>query len=74
MRTLLILIAGVVIGATAFHAYYLRQSQSDRCIWDHPLDEGARSICRVMRSGPPAADQDPAARQEMDRLIENVSR
>jgi hypothetical protein len=74
MRTLITLIAGIVIGAAAFHAYYIRLAGSDRCIWDHPLDAGGRAVCHSMRSMAGASDPDAEARRQMDQLIENVSR
>ena len=71
MRILLALIAGLLIGAAAFHAYYLRLAPPGRCIWDHPFSAGAREACRQRRA---AGGYDAAARRALDDLIGDVAK
>ena len=71
MRTLLLLVAGAVIGAAGFHAYYSGLAAPSRCAWDHPLDGRARAACQRLAS---AHGYDAAGRAALDRLIENVAR
>jgi hypothetical protein len=70
MRVLIIFILGLLIGAAAFHAYYLNQAPAKRCGWDHPFDDSGRKAC--VPSGSPGYTK--AARGELDDLVGNVSR
>ena len=41
MRNLILMLVGALLGAVAFHVYYLRLDPSVRCGWDHPIDAEA---------------------------------
>lgn len=69
MRTLIVFLSGLLLGAALFHLYYLERAPAGRCRWDHPIDHAARSDCeaRVTFKGY-ARD----AREKLDSLIGNV--
>jgi hypothetical protein len=70
MRSLLLLLLGLVAGAVLFHVYYLGLAPAKRCAWDHPLDHDARNACvaRVTFAG-----YANGARKALDNLIDDVS-
>ena len=70
MRSLLLLLLGLVAGAVLFHVYYLGLSPTKRCGWDHPIDGSARDACvsRATFSGYAGN-----ARKALDNLIDDVS-
>jgi hypothetical protein len=69
MRALIIFIAGLLIGAVAFHAYYLSAAPAKRCAWDHPFDDHRRAAC--VAAGLPGYTK--AARRELDELVGDVT-
>jgi hypothetical protein len=70
MRSLLLLLLGLVAGAALFHVYYLGLAPAKRCGWDHPLDRPARDACAARAS---FAGYASGARRQLDHLIEDVS-
>lgn len=70
MRSLLLLLLGLVAGAALFHLYYLGLSSTKRCGWDHPIDGSARDAC-VARATFTGYAQ--GARKALDSLIGDVS-
>jgi len=70
MRSLLLLLLGLVAGAALFHAYYLDLSPTSRCLWDHPVDHGARNACIARAAFTGYAS---GARKQLDHLIDDVS-
>ena len=70
MRSLLLLLIGLLAGAALFHVYYLRLAPPKRCAWDHPLDRGAREACV---SGATFAGYASGARKQLDHLIEDIN-
>lgn len=70
MRSLLLLLLGLVAGAVLFHVYYLGLSPTKRCGWDHPIDGSARDACvsRATFSG-----YARTARKALDNLIDDVN-
>jgi hypothetical protein len=69
MRTLIIFLLGLFLGAALFHLYYLEQAPAGRCRWDHPLDHAARSDCEAHATFKGYARD---AREKLDSLIGNV--
>jgi hypothetical protein len=72
MRNLIVLLVGALLGAAAFHVYYLRLDPPTRCGWDHPVDADARRTCRA------AVRLDlhgyaVKARRDLDSLIGTIS-
>jgi len=74
MRSLIIMLAGALLGAAAFHLYYLRLDPPARCGWDHPFDAGRRSDCRSAAAAHDVHGYASKARHDLDSLIGNVSR
>lgn len=70
MRSLLLLLLGLVAGAALFHLYYLGLSPTKRCGWDHPIDGSARDACVTRASFTGYAK---GARKALDSLIDDVS-
>lgn len=70
LRSLLLLLVGILIGAFAFHAYYLGLGAGQRCGWDHPLDDSGKAACRAAASG---AGYTSEARRDMNSLINEVA-
>ncbi len=70
MRSLLLLLLGLLAGAALFHVYYLGLAPAARCPWDHPLDRGAREQCEARATFTGYAN---GARKQLDHLIEDVS-
>jgi hypothetical protein len=73
MRTLILLLVGALLGAVAFHAYYLRLAPAARCGWDHPIDEEARASCRAASAATGAHGYAAKARHDLDTLIGRVA-
>ena len=72
MRALILLLAGALIGAAAFHLYYLRLDPPARCGWDHPIDVQARATCRTTAAVGGAHGYAAKARRDLDSLIGQV--
>ena len=70
MRSLFLLLLGLVAGAALFHVYYLGLAPAKRCAWDHPLDGGARDACTARATFAGYAN---GARKQLDHLIDDVS-
>ncbi len=68
MRTVIIFIFGLLIGAGGFHAWYMLQTAEKRCGLDHPLDDHMRAAC--VAAGLPGYTK--AARRELDDLVRDV--
>jgi hypothetical protein len=71
MRALILLLVGAVLGAAAFHLYYLRLDPPARCGWDHPIDAQARAMCRDASTS--AHGYAAKARRDLDSLIGEVA-
>jgi len=69
MRSLLLLLLGLVAGAMLFHVYYLGLTPAKRCGWDHPLDRGARDACVSRATFTGYAN---GARKALDNLIDDL--
>ena len=69
MRSLLLLLLGLVAGAALFHVYYLGLAPTSRCVWDHPVDHDARNACVARATFTGYAN---GARKALDHLIDNV--
>ena len=74
MRSLIVLLVGVLLGAATFHLYYLRLAPDARCGWDHPLDAGARARCRTAAAALDLHGYAVKARRDLDSLIGRVAR
>ncbi|MBA2932572.1 hypothetical protein HZF05_00555 [Sphingomonas sp. CGMCC 1.13654] len=70
MRSLLLLLLGLVAGAVLFHLYYLGLTPTHRCAWDHPIDASAHDACVSRASFTGYAN---GARKALDHLIDDVS-
>lgn len=71
MRSLFLLLLGVVAGAVLFHLYYVGLPPVARCGWDHPLDRQARKACVATAAFSGYAN---GARRALDHLIDDVDR
>ncbi len=71
MRSIVLLLLGLIAGAALFHAYYLRLTPSARCGWDHPLDGQAQKACVATATFTGYAN---GARKALDHLIDDVDR
>ncbi len=71
-RSLVILILGALLGAAAFHAWYLGLKPERRCFWDHPLNPVARAACATTSRDVPVYGA--RARHELDDLVGKLSR
>ncbi len=69
MRTLIVFLSGLLLGAALFHLYYREQAPAGRCRWDHPIDHAARSDCEARATFKGYARD---ARDKLDSLIGNV--
>lgn len=69
MRTLIVFLSGLILGAALFHLYYLEQAPTGRCGWDHPIDHAARSDCEARATFKGYAED---AREKLDGLIDKV--
>jgi hypothetical protein len=66
MRNLIMLLAGALLGAAAFHLYYLHLAPTARCGWDHPVDADARRECRAAAVATDLRGYAAKARHELD--------
>lgn len=73
MRGLILLLLGAVLGAVAFHVYYLRLDAPARCGWDHPIDAQAKASCRETALAATAHGYAAKARRDLDSLIGQVA-
>jgi hypothetical protein len=74
LRSLLVLVVGAVLGALVFHLYYLHLAPAERCGWDHPLADEARSSCRDASAIPAGFHgYEKRARHDLDDLVGKVS-
>lgn len=71
MRSLILVLVAALLGAAAFHLYYLRLGPPARCGWDHPLDAQARTACREATAS--AHGYAAKARRDLDSLIGEVA-
>ena len=71
-RIVVVLLIGIA-GAAAFHVYYRSLADTDRCRWDHPLDQQAKMACKHAAAANVSGYSSDAARQ-LDKLIDKVSR
>jgi hypothetical protein len=71
-RIILILLVAVT-GAVTFHVYYRGLADTERCRWDHPFDQQAKRACKHAAAAE-ISGYSREARQELDRLIDKVSR
>ncbi|MDH7640356.1 hypothetical protein [Sphingomonas oryzagri] len=69
MRSLILLLFGLVAGAVLFHVYYLGLAPTARCGWDHPIDGQARKACVATATFTGYAN---GARKALDHLIDDV--
>jgi hypothetical protein len=69
MRLLLVFLVGMAAGAVLFHWAYLGLPPTGRCLWDHPLDKGARESCEQQAT---FKGYGTNARRQMDDLIGNL--
>jgi hypothetical protein len=69
LRALIIFVLGALIGAVAFHVYYVRLTPQAQCGWDHPFDDGAKRACVLARQPGYTAK----ARAALDDLVGEVS-
>lgn len=69
MRSLILLLLGLVAGAALFHIHYLGLAPAARCGWDHPLDDQARKACVATATFTGYAK---GARKALDHLIDDV--
>jgi hypothetical protein len=68
------LVVGAVLGALVFHLYYLHLAPAERCGWDHPLADEARSSCRDASAIPAGFHgYEKRARHDLDDLVGKVS-
>jgi hypothetical protein len=72
MRAVILMLVGALIGAAAFHFYYLRLDPAARCGWDHPIDAEARSTCRAATAAN-AHGYAAKARRDLDSLIGKIA-
>lgn len=73
MRGLILMLAAALLGAAAFHLYYLRLEPIARCGWDHPIDAQAKANCRETSTGAGAHGYAAKARRDLDSLIGRVA-
>ena len=73
MRTLILMLAAALLGAAAFHVYYLGLMSPARCGWDHPIDAQARAICRAAAASGGVHGYAAKARHDLDSLIGRVA-
>ena len=68
---LILVVAGV--GAAAFHVYYRCLADTERCRWDHPLDQRAKMACKHAAAAN-VSGYSPEASAQLDKLIDKVSK
>jgi hypothetical protein len=73
MRAVILLLVGALIGAAAFHLYYLGLNPPARCGWDHPIDADARRTCREESIGGTPHGYAAKARRDLDSLIGKIA-
>jgi hypothetical protein len=72
VRIIFILLVAIV-GAAAFHVYYRGLPDTERCRWDHPLDQEAKRACKHAAAAN-VSGYSPEASHELDKLIDKVSK
>ena len=73
MRSLILVMLAALLGAAAFHVYYLRLNSSARCGWDHPFDAQAKADCRAVSKAVGSNGYVAKARRDLDSLIGRVA-